>query len=147
MGQQDRTARAMHETASPGRAGPDPRHGPGPRLMGAGTLLGNDVFNREAEALGDIKEIMLDVHTGLVSYAVLSFGGFMGVGEKLFAVPWGALKLDTEHKRFMLDVDRSRLEGAPGFDKNLWPDMADVGWQRSIQAWYDGQPPDTPVKP
>ena len=89
--------------------------GPGPRLMGAETLIGNDVYNLQDEDLGDIKEIMLDMESGEVSYAVLSFGGFLGIADKLFAVPWSALKLDTENKRFTLDVDKEKLESAPTF--------------------------------
>ena len=54
------------------------------------------------------------------------------MGEKLFAVPWEALKLDTTNKRFELDVKKERLEGAPGFDKNKWPDMADKFWEEGI---------------
>ncbi len=121
-------------------AGPDQRRGPGPHLMGADTLVGNDVYNRSEDDLGDIKEIMLDMRSGRVSYAVLSFGGFMGMGEKLFAVPWEALTLDTENKRFTLDIEKERLESAPGFDKDHWPDMADPGWEKSIHAWYGTQP-------
>src|SRR4051812_19850273 len=67
--------------------------GSGPRLMGADTLIGDDVYNHKDEDLGDIKEIMLDVNTGRIAYAVLSFGGFLGMADKLFAVPWSALKL------------------------------------------------------
>lgn len=99
--------------------------GPGPEVMGADTLLGNDVYSQNDEDLGDIKEIMLDMRTGKVSYAVLSYGGFLGVGEKLFAVPWQALKLDTVNKRFILNVDSAKLDSAPGFDKDHWPNMAD----------------------
>jgi len=111
--------------------------GPGPRLMGADTLNGNDVYNAQDEDLGDIKEIMLDVASGKIAYAVLSFGGVLGLGEKLFAVPWKALKLDTENKRFILDVSKERLESAPGFDKDDWPDMADTTWSDSIHNFYD----------
>ena len=110
--------------------------GPGPRLMGAYTLIGNDVYNLEDEDLGDIKEIMLDMDSGEVSYAVLSFGGFLGIADKLFAVPWSALKLDTANKRFTLDVDKEKLESAPGFDKDNWPDMADPTWQETIHSYY-----------
>ena len=110
--------------------------GPGPRLMGAETLIGNDVYNLEDEDLGDIKEIMLDMDSGEVSYAVLSFGGFLGIADKLFAVPWSALKLDTKNKRFTLDVDKEKLESAPGFDKDNWPDMADPTWQDTIHSYY-----------
>ncbi|RJP64629.1 MAG: PRC-barrel domain containing protein [Comamonadaceae bacterium] len=119
---------------------PNRNRGPGPHLMGADTLLGNDVCNAQDEDLGDIKEIMLDMRTGQVSYAVLSFGGFMGMGDKLFAVPWAALTLDTERKRFVLDVSRDRLESAPGFDRNDWPDMADTAWEKGIHAWYGTRP-------
>jgi sporulation protein YlmC with PRC-barrel domain len=80
--------------------------GPGPRLMGADTLIGEDVYNTRDEDLGDIKEIMLDMNNGKIAYAVLSFGGLMGMGDKLFAVPWSALTLDTENKRFILNVDK-----------------------------------------
>ncbi len=110
--------------------------GPGPRLMGADTLVGNDVCNRKGEVLGDIKEIMLDTSNGNVCYAVLSFGGFLGMGEKLFAVPWNALRLDTLNKRFELDMEKDRLEKAPGFDKDDWPDMADPSWVGEIHAYY-----------
>jgi sporulation protein YlmC with PRC-barrel domain len=115
----------------------DYHSGPGPRLMGADTLNGNDVYNTADEDLGDIKEIMLDVASGKVAYAVLSFGGVFGLGEKLFAVPWKALKLDTVNKRFVLDVSKERLENAPGFDKDDWPDMTDRNWADSIHNFYD----------
>jgi len=110
--------------------------GPGPRLMGADTLLGDDVCNTRGEVLGDIKEIMLDMNTGTVAYAVLSFGGLMGIGEKLFAVPWNALKLDTLNKRLELDIDKSVLENAPGFDKDDWPDMANPDWMAQVNNYY-----------
>jgi sporulation protein YlmC with PRC-barrel domain len=110
--------------------------GPGPRLMGADTLIGEDVYNHKDEDLGDIREIMLDMNNGTVAYAVLSFGGLMGMGDKLFAVPWNALTLDTENKRFILKVDKERLGSAPGFNKDDWPDMADPTWQNSVHSYY-----------
>jgi sporulation protein YlmC with PRC-barrel domain len=114
--------------------------GPGPTLMGADTLLGDSVVNGANEDLGDIKEIMLDMNTGQVAYAVLAFGGFLGMGEKLFAVPWQALHLDTVNKRFVLDVDKERLKTAPGFDKHAWPDMADVNWASEVHSFYGTDP-------
>ncbi len=114
--------------------------GPGPRLMGADTLNGNDVFNEKDEDLGDIKEFMLDMNTGRVRYAVLSYGGFLGMGDKLFAVPWDALKLDTVNKRFVLNVDKERLGSAPGFDKDNWPDMSDQTWAQGIHSYYGTKP-------
>ncbi|RUO36015.1 photosystem reaction center subunit H [Aliidiomarina shirensis] len=110
--------------------------GPGPHLMGADTLIGNDVYNHKDDKLGDIKEIMLDVTNGQVSYAVLSYGTFLGLGEKLFAVPWSALTLDTENKRFVLSIEKDNLSDAPGFDKKNWPNMADEKWSKDINNFY-----------
>lgn len=110
--------------------------GPGPALMGADTLIGDSVVNGQEDNLGDIKEIMLDMRSGQVAYAVLSFGGFLGMGEKLFAVPWQALQLDTVNKRFVLNVDKERLSNAPGFDPDRWPDMSDVNWANQIHSFY-----------
>jgi sporulation protein YlmC with PRC-barrel domain len=113
-----------------------PGTGPGPRLMGAHTIIGNDVCNHEGEDLGDITEIMLNVRDGEIAYAVLSFGGYFGLGEKLFAVPWRALTLDTAHRSFVLQVEKQRLALAPGFDRHHWPDMADQTWAQEIHAFY-----------
>lgn len=110
--------------------------GPGPAFMSAGSLMGEDVYNLLDEDLGDVKELMLDMRSGKVAYAVLSFGGFLGMGEKLFAVPWAALTLDTENKRFTLNVSKERLESAPGFDADNWPDMADPTWATGIHSYY-----------
>lgn len=110
--------------------------GPGPALMGADTLIGDDIYNHNDEELGDIKEIMLDMRTGQIAYAVLSFGGILGMGDKLFAVPWERLTLDPVNKRFLLDVDKSQLKDAPGFDKNNWPDMGSEAWNQQMAAFY-----------
>lgn len=114
--------------------------GPGPSLMGADTLIGDSVVNANDEDLGDIKDIMLDMQTGQVAYAVLAFGGFLGMGEKLFAVPWQALHLDTLNHRFVLDVEKEHLKTAPGFDKDAWPDMADTTWAGGIHDFYGTDP-------
>ena len=110
--------------------------GPGPALMGADTLLGNDVYNRDGEDLGDIKEFMIDMASGKVAYAVLSFGGLLGMGDKLFAVPWAALVLDTVNKRFTLNVQKEALKDAPGFDKDRWPSMSDKTWATGVHKFY-----------
>jgi sporulation protein YlmC with PRC-barrel domain len=110
--------------------------GPGPALMGADTLIGNDVYNAADESLGTIKELMIEMSTGKINYAVLSFGGFLGLGDRLFAVPWQALKLDTENKRFVLNVSKEQLKNAPGFDKDHWPAMADATWATGVHNFY-----------
>ncbi len=112
-----------------------------PRVLSASTLKHDKVVNRQGEHIGQIDEIMVDLERGRVAYAVLSFGGFLGVGDKLFAIPWGVLELDTDRKEFILDMDKDRLKNAPGFDKNNWPDMTDPSWVDQINQFY-GSPPD-----
>ena len=109
-------------------------------VLSASTLINDRVTNAVGEDLGKIEEIMLDVPTGRIAYAVLSFGGFLGMGDKLFAIPWEALRLDPESQTFVLDVPREALESAPGFDKHDWPPMADPEWGNAIYAYY-GYPP------
>ena len=114
----------------------DSQKGPGPALMGADTLLGNDVYNLGNEKLGTIKEFMIEMSTGRITYAVLSYGGFLGLGDRLFAVPWQALKLDTVNHRFVLNIDKEALKDAPGFDKDHWPTMADSTWATDVYKFY-----------
>lgn len=110
--------------------------GPGPSVMEAKTLIGNDVVNDNDDKLGTIEGIMLDVGHGRIAYAVLAFGGFLGIGEKLFAVPWRALMLDADRKCFVLSVPKERLKQAPGFDKDHWPSMADERWATDVHDYY-----------
>lgn len=109
------------------------------RVMSASSMMKDYVYNRMNEEIGSLKEIMIDVPTGKVAYAVLAVGGFLGIGQRLFAVPWNALTLDEDRKCFVLDVNKERLENAPGFDKDTWPDMADSSWATRIdQYWGSG---------
>jgi sporulation protein YlmC with PRC-barrel domain len=110
--------------------------GPGPKVMGASTLIGDKVVNAQGENLGKIEEFMIDMDTGNVNYAVLSFGGFLGMGDKLFAIPFQSLHLDTEHKQMVLNVEKERLENAPGFDKDNWPVMSQE-WGEGINRYYN----------
>ena len=110
------------------------------RVMSASSLTGDRVVNLAGEDIGKINEIMIDTPTGRIAYAVLSFGGFLGMGDKLFAIPWSRLSLDEGRKVFVLDVDRATLEKAPGFDKDNWPDMADHAWGNRIYTYYGSRP-------
>lgn len=114
--------------------------GPGPYIMSAESLADDKVINSDGEDLGEIESIMLDVPGGRIAYAVLSFGGFLGMGEKLFAVPWEALTLDADRECFVLDVDKERLKNAPGFDKDHWPSMGDMQWATRIHSYYNTRP-------
>ena len=110
------------------------------RVLAASKMAGDRVRNSAKEDLGHIEEIMIDVSTGRVAYAVLSFGGFLGLGNKLFAIPWEALALNQRDHEFVLNVDRQQLENAPGFDKQHWPDMADRAWGLQVFAYYGFKP-------
>ena len=114
--------------------------GPGPKIMAADTLEDDDIVNTAGDKLGELEHIMIDVPSGRVAYAVLSFGGFLGLGDKLFAIPWRALRIDPPNHRFILDVDKETLDIAPGFDKDHWPSMADEQWARDVHAYYKARP-------
>jgi sporulation protein YlmC with PRC-barrel domain len=100
------------------------------------SIVDNDVVNARGENLGHVEDLMIDLDRGCIAYAVLSFGGVLGIGDKLFAVPWSSLKLDTTEKQFILDVPRERLENAPGFDKDNWPGVYDRQEMSRIYDYY-----------
>jgi sporulation protein YlmC with PRC-barrel domain len=114
--------------------------GPGPEVMAASTLDGDKVLSSDGDDIGKIKDIMLDVRSGRIAYAVLSSGGFLGIGDKLLAIPWHALTLDTDRKCFQLALSSERVRNAPGFDKDHWPSMADETWATSIHQFYGREP-------
>lgn len=108
-----------------------------PAVMSASTLTGDTIRNRKDETLGTIEDIMIDIGDSRIAYAVLSVGGFLGMGDKYFAVPWDSLELDTANKCMVLNTDKEAFEKAPGFDKDNWPDFADRVWGASIYNHYN----------
>lgn len=132
-----------HTTAPEGArivGGESNTSGPGPEVMAADTLEGDKVVNARGEDLGTIEDIMIDVQRGRVAYAVMKCGGFLGMGDKLFAIPWDALTLDANRHCFVLDADRERFQKAPGFDKQHWPSMADNSWATQVHDFYGVRP-------
>jgi sporulation protein YlmC with PRC-barrel domain len=113
-----------------------------PRVLNATTIIGRKVVNPAGEQLGLIKDLMIDLDDAQVAYAVLSFGGWLGFGDKLFAIPLEALMIDTKTEAVIWDVDREALKEAPGFDKNHWPDNAqyEAGWLLDIYEYYGYSP-------
>ena len=91
------------------------------RLLTATSIIGDHVENHSGEDLGKIKDIMLDVKRGVVEYVVIEFGGFLGIGEKYFAVPFEALELKAGKQVYILNKEKSFLKKAPGFNKEHWP--------------------------
>lgn len=104
-------------------------------------LIGKTVMNLQGIDLGEIKELVIDWRGGgIVEYAVLAFGGFLGLGDKYFAVPWEAMVLSSDKGHFLLNVKEERLKNAPGFDKDKWPDMSKQDWALEIYRFYDLPP-------
>jgi sporulation protein YlmC with PRC-barrel domain len=106
----------------------------------ASSIIGTDVVNAKHEDLGDIKEVVIDPHTGRVAYAVVSFGGILGMGEKLFAIPFSAFDYDVTENEYVLDVSKEQLKAAPGFDSDHWPSMSDEKWNRDVYKYYKQSP-------
>ncbi|NLD71633.1 MAG: PRC-barrel domain containing protein [Chloroflexi bacterium] len=111
-----------------------------PRILSAGTIAKDKVRNPAGEDLGRIEELMLDLQEGRIAYAVLSFGGVLGLGDKLFAIPWPALSLRPDEHAFVLNVDKDTLKNAPGFDKDHWPDADDLDWLAQVYRHYGHDP-------
>lgn len=110
------------------------------RTQKASDLIGKPVENPRGERLGDVQDLAIDGERGRVAYAVLSFGGFLGVGEKWFAIPTEALTLSADGKHLVLAIDTDRLKKASGFDKDRWPRLGDQTWGMRIHEFYGLQP-------
>lgn len=106
------------------------------KTISAGTLIGDKVVNGTGEKLGKVEELMIDIENGGVAYAVLSFGGFLGMGDKLFAMPWNKVTVDETNHQLVVDVPKERLEKAPGFDKDHWPDFSNLDQRATIDRYY-----------
>ena len=118
--------------------------------MKASNIIGTNVVNPDGDKLGDVKEIVIDPRTGKVAYAVVSFGGFLGMGTKLFAIPFSALKYNVTKSEFVnkeyiqneyvLDISKERLNEAPGFDPDHWPLLSNEKWHRDMHTYYERLP-------
>jgi hypothetical protein len=104
------------------------------------TIIGSNVVNAQNEDLGKIEDLVLDAGAGRIAYAVLSFGTFLGMGGKFFAIPWNALHFNLKENHAVLNVDKKLLENAPGFDKENWPNFADSTWGNRIYKHYGYTP-------
>ena len=108
------------------------------KLLSTSSLMDDEVLSRDGEKLGHVSDLVLDMASGQIAYAVLAFGGLFGMGQKLFAVPWNAMRL--EGHSLVLNVDKSTLKDAPGFDKDHWPGMDDPGWINTVHGFYGTRP-------
>jgi sporulation protein YlmC with PRC-barrel domain len=111
-----------------------------PPVLSASALSATSVRNTKGETLGTVRELMLDTERNRVAYVVVSLGDFLGLGSKLFPIPWDAMVLDTDEQAFVLDAEREHLEVAPGFDEESWPTFADPAWILDLHAHYGTEP-------
>jgi sporulation protein YlmC with PRC-barrel domain len=102
----------------------------------ASKIIGKNVENAQGENLGKIQDLILDIGNQRVHYAVLSFGGVLGLGDKLFAYPISTFKSRAEGDKLVLNVDKEKLKNAPGFDKNKWPDWSDNRYRRDVDRYF-----------
>jgi sporulation protein YlmC with PRC-barrel domain len=105
------------------------------KYLTASSLIGNKVHNPEGENLGEIKDVMVNISNGRIEYMIIEFGGFLGIGEKFFAVPFYVLTLDTDRHAFILNQKREVLENAPGFDKDHWPETNSHAMEGTYSYW------------
>jgi hypothetical protein len=103
-------------------------------------VIGSNVVNQQDEGIGQIEDLVIDASAGRIAYAILSFGGFLGMGNKYFAIPWNAFKFNLADKKAVLNVDKKLLENAPGFDKDDWPNFSDTTLGSSIYNHYGYTP-------
>jgi hypothetical protein len=106
------------------------------RLISSQKVDGTSVYNRQGDSLGSIDHLMIDKYTGHVEYAVMSFGGFLGIGDSYHPLPWRALTYDTTLGGYRVSVDRSRLEGAPRYTRSSAPDWNDRGYRNRIDEYW-----------
>jgi sporulation protein YlmC with PRC-barrel domain len=131
------------EALAQGGAAPAP---PNPAAPSDATLLRSQflftyrVKSPQGEDLGKIEEIMIDMELGRVVYAVLSFGGFLGIGNKWVPVPWDALALHPDQKEIVLNIEKEKIQKAPNFEPATLPDLANRQWGAVIHTYY-GYPP------
>jgi sporulation protein YlmC with PRC-barrel domain len=115
-------------------------------LLRSGTLFGYQVKSPQGEDLGKIEEIMIDMEAKRIAYAIVSFGGFLSLGDKWVPVPWEALTFRPDEKLLILQIEKEKLQKAPNFDKATLPELANRQWGAVIHAYY-GYPPYWEVKP
>lgn len=121
------------------------------RTLSASSLTKDPVVDPSGKKIGNLKEIMIDVMSGRIAYLVISFGGFLSIGEKLFAFPYSAVKVDEDSKQIVVDTTEEKLENSPGFDPDNWPDESkfDLGELYSfynVEPYWDSDMDDSEMK-
>lgn len=111
------------------------------KTVRASEVIGMNIYNPQGEDVGEVNDVVLDPNTGKVRYAAVTYGGFLGIGDEMFAVPWEAFQCtqdpdDPEEHRLTLDVSKQQLEGAQGFNQDNWPNFADPNFTNELDKRY-----------
>jgi sporulation protein YlmC with PRC-barrel domain len=110
------------------------------RLIGADQVQGSTVYDTAGQRLGSVEDVMLDKVSGRVAYAVLSFGGFLGIGDRYYPLPWEKLRYDTGLSGYVVDIDRTMLEGAPSYADDEPASWSDRAWGDRVSNYYGARP-------
>jgi sporulation protein YlmC with PRC-barrel domain len=113
---------------------------PSGHLIAANQVQGTAVYNHAQEKLGSVEDVMIDKASGRIVYAVLSFGGFLGIGDRYYPLPWEKLSYDTELGGYVVDLDKDRLEGAPSYSDEAAASWNDEAWSRNVSSYYGTRP-------
>ena len=125
MAMQDRKSVATDETST---------------LISSDKVEGTAVYNREGEKLGSIHTVMIDKVSGKVAYAVMSFGGFLGIGDRYHPLPWNMLTYDTGQGGYVVNLDQNQLKGAPTYGTSETPNWSDRSWGQQVHDYYGTRP-------
>jgi sporulation protein YlmC with PRC-barrel domain len=113
---------------------------PSGHLIAAKQVQGTTVYNTGLEKLGSVEDVMIDKATGRIAYAILSFGGFLGIGDRYYPLPWEKLTYNTEVGGYVVDIDREVLEGAPSYTDEAAAGWNDEAWGRGVYTHYGVHP-------
>jgi sporulation protein YlmC with PRC-barrel domain len=109
-------------------------------LLGTASVYGDSVYDIADRFLGEIQELVLDIRSGRVAYALMAVGGFLGMGRKLFAIPWSTVTVDRVYRRCVVNIDLEQLIDAPSLDGDVLPRMADPSWATQVHAYFGCKP-------
>jgi PRC-barrel domain len=110
------------------------------RLIAGSRVSGTSVYDTSGQSLGTIEDVMIDKLSGRIAYAVMSFGGFLGIGSQHHPLPWTTLKYDTALGGYVVNLDRQMLEGAPAYSDDETADWEDRAWGQRVHDYYRAEP-------
>jgi hypothetical protein len=105
-------------------------------LISTGAIRGTPVYNTDGEALGSVDDLMVDSETGRIAYALMSFGGFLGIGERIHPLPWAVLKYDKVRRGYVVPLTKAALVDAPNYGPEDAPRFGERAYEESIHDYY-----------